>query len=303
MAILLNLLITIAEIVGGIVSGSLALLSDAVHNLSDTMSLGVSLVARRISRKEATASKTFGYRRAEIVGAFINLITLVIIALFLIKESVERFLDPRPVAGGIMLTVALIGLAANAATAFLLYRGSRSSLNLRSAFLHILTDGLSSVGVVLGALLIIYFDVYIVDPLITLAISAYLLVHSYGMLRQTVNILMEGTPHGTDLDAIVEGVRRIDGVVDLHHLHVWQLDETHLALEAHLLILKRDLEDMETIKRTVKSYLGRVHDISHSTLELETTLCDPNTDPDCYDHDSIAGSHAEPASRPAGQKP
>lgn len=273
-SILLNLVITIAEIVGGILSGSLALLSDAVHNLSDTLSLGVSLAARRIGRREPTRAKTFGYKRAEIIGAFINLITLVFIALYLIKESIDRFIDPQPIQGQLMLVVAVIGLLANAATAVLLYRGSRSSLNIRSAFLHILTDGLSSLGVVIGGLLIIYYDLYVVDPLITLAISLYLLAHSYGMLRQTINILMEGTPRETDLDAIVAGVRRIADVVDMHHVHVWQLDESHLALEAHVVISREDVGRMERIKGDIKRYLAANHDIAHSTLELETTPCD-----------------------------
>lgn len=282
-SIALNLLITIAEVVGGILSGSLALLSDAVHNLSDTASLGVSYAARRISTRAATPEKTFGYKRAEIVGAFINLITLIIIALFLVQEAVHRFLNPRSIDGALMLSVAAIGLVANVLTALLLYRGSRTSLNLRSAFLHILTDGLSSVGVVFGGLLIIYFDLYIVDPIITVTISVYLIVHAYGMLRITIDILMEGTPGGVDVMAIVSDVRSINRVVDMHHIHVWQLDENHLALEAHVVISSEDLSEMESIKSAIKERLNDGYDISHSTLELETIPCDPTDDPKCYE--------------------
>lgn len=282
-SIALNVLITVAEIVGGLLSGSLALLSDAVHNLSDTASLGVSYAARRISTRAPTAEKTFGYRRAEIVGAFINLITLMVIALFLMKEAVDRFLNPREIEGVLMLSIAVIGLIANLATAALLYRGSRSSLNLRSAFLHIVTDGLSSVGVVVGGLLIIYYDLHVVDPIITLAISLYLIVHAYRMLRLTIDILMEGTPSAVDLDAIVSDARSIDRVIDMHHVHVWQLDESHLAMEAHVVISGDDLHVMEAIKTAVKKRLADHHDISHSTLELETVPCDPADDPNCYE--------------------
>jgi cobalt-zinc-cadmium efflux system protein len=282
-SIALNVLITIAEIVGGLLSGSLALLSDAVHNLSDTASLGVSYAARRISTRAPTAEKTFGYKRAEIVGAFINLITLMIIALFLMKEAVDRFLNPRDIDGVLMLSIAVIGLIANLATAALLYRGSRTSLNLRSAFLHIVTDGLSSVGVVIGGLLIIYYDLHVVDPVITLVISLYLIVHAYRMLRLTIDILMEGTPGDVDLEAIVSDARSIAQVIDMHHVHVWQLDESHLAMEAHVVISSDDLHEMESIKTAVKNRLADRYDISHSTLELETVPCDPAEEPHCYE--------------------
>ncbi|MEX2400636.1 MAG: cation diffusion facilitator family transporter [Rhodothermales bacterium] len=286
----LNLLITVAEVVGGLLSGSLSLLSDAVHNLSDTASLGISYAARRISKREATPEKTFGYKRAEIIGAFINLITLMIIALFLVNEAIHRFLDPRSIDGVLMLTIAVVGLFANVVTALLLYRGSRGSLNLRSAFLHILTDGLSSVGVVVGGLLIIYFDLYVVDPIITLGISLYLMVHAYGMLRVTIDILMEGTPAQVEISEIVEEVRTIERVIDIHHVHVWQLDDDHLALEAHVVISNEDLQEMEAIKTTIKQRLLDAYQISHSTLELETVPCDPSKEPHCYER--VAPSEA-----------
>lgn len=275
LSIALNLLITVAEFVGGILSGSLALLSDALHNFSDTTSLGISYGARRIAQREANQRKTFGYRRAEIVGAFINLITLVLIALYLMKEAVERFFEPQPIDGAVMLVVALIGLAANVATAFLLFRDARDNLNIQSAFLHIVSDAVSSVGVVVGGLLILEFGFYFVDPLLTLAISLYILYHSYGMLRRTVDILMESTPRGFDTDRLKQAVRALDGVVDLHHLHVWQLDEAHTALEAHIVIEKGDLEQMEEIKGEIKGLLGRSFHISHSTLEFEFVPCGP----------------------------
>ena len=282
-SIVLNLVITIAEVVGGLLSGSLALLSDALHNASDTASLGVSYVARRISRRAPNTQKTFGYRRAEVVGAFINLITLVLIALYLIVEAVERFLDPQPVDGFVMLVVALIGLAANVVTAVLLFRDSKSSLNIRSAFVHILSDAFSSVGVVLGSVLILWYDVYLADPLITLAISVYILFHAYAMLRQTINILMEGTPHGLDLDDVVEAMQATHRVLDVHHLHVWQLGEGIRALEAHVVIDEDNLGQMEEIKRDLKASLHERFLIEHSTLEFELIPCSVSSHP-CYEN-------------------
>ena len=281
-SIALNLIITAAEVVGGLLSGSLALLSDALHNASDTASLGISYAARRIARREASAEKTFGYRRAEVVGAFVNLVTLVIVALYLIVEAAERFADPQPVDGGVMLAVALVGLAANVITAVLLFRDSKSSLNIRSAFVHILADAFSSVGVVAGSLLIIWYDVYLVDPLITLAISLYILFHAYGLLRQTVNILMEGAPHGMDLGEVLEAMQAADRVLDVHHLHVWQLGEGQTALEAHVVIAEEDLRQMEPIKRRLKVLLREWFHIEHTTLEFELVPCTPGDHP-CYE--------------------
>lgn len=288
----LNLLITIAEVVGGLVSGSLSLLSDAVHNLSDTGSLAISYAARRIGRRQPTARKTFGYKRAEILGAFANLLTLVLIALFLVKEAVERMLDPQPIDGPVMLAVAAIGLAANVATALLLFRQSKESLNIRSAFLHIVSDGVSSVGVVIGGLLILYFDFYLVDPILTLGISVYLLFHSYHLLRRTADILMESTPADVDLDELARDVRRIEHVRGVHHLHVWELSERQRALEAHIVIDRADVEHMESVKHAVKHRLADAYAITHSTLEFEFVPCLPGTDPNCYRRAVLAGEGA-----------
>lgn len=289
-SILLNLVITVAEVIGGVMSGSLALLSDALHNFSDTASLGISYAARRISHRDADQRKTFGYRRAEIIGAFVNLVTLVLIAIFLIKEGVERLMNPQPIDGSIMMVVALIGLAANLATAVLLFRFREGNLNIRSAFLHVVTDAVSSVGVVLGGLLIMQFGIYIVDPLLTIGISLYILYHSYDMLRQTVDILMESTPRGMDLDALISEIENVDRVLDVHHVHVWQLDEEHLALEAHVVIDSDDMQDMEDIKLAVKDVLASRYAITHTTLEFERAPCVAHAHAHCYNQ--MAHVHA-----------
>lgn len=294
-SIALNLLITIAEFIGGIVSGSLALLSDALHNFSDTTSLGISLGARRIARRDPNRRKTFGYRRAELIGAFVNLVTLVLIALYLMKEAVERFFDPRPIDGTVMLVVAVIGLLANLITAWLLHRDVEGSLNIQSAFIHIVSDALSSVGVVLGGVLIIAYDLHIVDPILTLAIACYILYHSYAMLRRTVDILMEGTPPDIDLDTVVQDVEALDAVRDMHHVHVWQIDEHTTALEAHVTIEEPDLQQMESVKHRIKHLLAERFGIGHSTLEFEFDECGDGYAADCFRRQENPVVHVSPS--------
>ena len=183
-SIFLNLAITIAEFIGGILSNSLALLSDALHNLSDTASLGISLIARKISKKSPDAQKTFGYKRAEIIAAFINLVALVIIAFFLIKEGIERFFDPQIIDGGIMLWVALVGLIGNVITAYLLHYDSKDNINIKSAYIHIFWDAISSVSVIIGGIIVWLYGLVIVDTIITLMIAGYILYQSFYLLKR-----------------------------------------------------------------------------------------------------------------------
>lgn len=272
-SIVLNLVITLAELVGGLLSNSLALLSDAVHNLNDTVSLGITLVTKKFSKKSANTSKTFGYKRAEIIGAFINLITLVIVALFLIKEGVERFFEPQVIDGYTMFWVAIVGLIGNFVTAALLWKDSKNSLNMRSAFIHILSDGLSSVGVIIGGWLILEYEWYIVDTILTMIIGLYILWHSYYMLRETINILMESKPESINIHELTEAMQAISKVCDVHHVHVWRLDENSTLLESHIVIEKEDLDEMESIKSSIKKVLHDEFDITHSTLEFEFEPC------------------------------
>lgn len=280
-SIILNFIITAAEFIGGLISGSLALLSDALHNLNDTTSLGISLVARKISKKEANRDKTFGYKRAEIIGAFINLITLVIIALFLIKEGVERFYNPQPIDGMVMFIVAIIGLLGNVITAILLYRDSTENLNLRSAYIHILSDAFSSVGVIIAGILILWYQLYIIDTILTLIIAGYILWHSYYMLRQTISILMESTPADIEIPNVRQAMAKVKGVLDIHHLHVWRLDEQNILLESHVVIDEENMGQMESIKTALKNLLSNNFDIHHSTLEFEFEPCEKHHESPC----------------------
>ncbi|HAH52392.1 MAG TPA: cation transporter [Balneola sp.] len=272
-SIFLNLAITIAEFVGGILSNSLALLSDAVHNLNDTLSLAISLVARKISKKGANNDKTFGYKRAEIIGAFINLITLVLVALFLIKEGVERFFDPQPIDGFTMFWVAIVGLLGNFITAALLFKDSKDNLNLKSAYIHILSDGLSSVGVIIGGWLILKYEWYIVDTFLTVGIGAYILWHSYHMLQETTDILMQSTPEQINLPELTSRIEKIHKVQEVHHVHVWRLDENEIMMESHIVVDEEDINEMEVIKKEIKTLLHDDFGIHLSTLEFECQPC------------------------------
>jgi len=281
LSIILNLLITAAEIIGGIISNSLALLSDALHNLNDSASLAISLFARSVSKKEADVQKTFGYKRAEIIGAFINLVTLMLISLFLIKEGIERFFNPQVIIGPVMFVVAIVGLIGNFVTALLLHRGSKESINLKSAYLHILSDGLSSLGVIIAGFLIIRYQWFFVDTILTLIIAGYILVQSFGMLKQTTNILMEATPAHLDPKEIADRISSFDGVENMHHVHIWNLDESNYLFEAHVLIKKCDLESIEQIKKDIKRELEMQYHIHHSTLEFEFENCAEEQNNNC----------------------
>ncbi|TYP92128.1 cobalt-zinc-cadmium efflux system protein [Fodinibius salinus] len=278
----LNFVITLAEFIGGIISGSLSLLSDALHNLNDTTSLGISLAARKISKKDANKDKTFGYQRAEIIGAFINLITLVIIALFLVKEGVERFYNPQPINGTVMFTVAIIGLLGNVITAVLLFRSSEENINIRSAYIHIMSDAFSSVGVIVASLLILYYQLYIIDTILTMVIAGYILWQSYYMLRETINILMASTPANIEVPDVKKAMTDVTGVHDIHHLHVWRLDEQNILLESHVVIDENDMDKMESIKSKLKTLLGTDFNIHHSTLEFEFKPCEKYGENPCH---------------------
>ena len=278
-ALFLNLGMTIAEIVGGLLSGSLALLSDAVHNLGDTLSLGVSYFARSYSKKRADHVSTFGYKRIEVLAAFLNLIVLGVLSLLLIKESIERALDPQPIRGGLMLAVAVAGLAANLISALLLHRDARESLNIRSAYLHILSDAASSVGVVIAGVLILRLDWVLADPIVTLAISAVILYQVYHLIRESANILMNSAPPDIEVAQVERAMEEVALVRNIHHVHVWSMHERSVALEAHVVIDSSEAEAMTRIKDQLKSVLEQRFGITHSTLEFEFEQCQPP--PEC----------------------
>ena len=270
----LNIGITVAEFVGGILSNSLALISDAVHNLSDSSSLGVSLFARKVSKKSADQRRTFGYRRAEIIGAFVNLVVLVIMAVFLIREGIERLLAPEGIDGLLMFWVALGGLLGNVLSVIILHADSKRSLNIRSSYIHLFWDAVSSVAVIIGGLLVWRFEFYIVDPVVTIIVALYILWTTWGLLGETIGILMESSAPGTDISEIKRALETVPSVIDVHHVHVWQLDEHETLLECHAQIDSAEADSLEHIKGALKSVLEERFGIHHSTIEFELTPCD-----------------------------
>ncbi len=268
-AIGLNQLLTVGQIIAGAVSGSLALLADALHNFNDAMALLVAYIARRVSRRQATKTFTFGYRRAELIGAIINLTALGMVGLYLIYEAVMRFLEPKQITGWVMMAAAGLALVVDIATALLLWVMSRGNLNVRAAFVHNLTDAAASVAVLVGGLAIIYGDQYWVDPALTLAIAGYVLYQALTMLPQAARILMGGAPSRLDFDELVQALEDHEDVEEIHHVHLWQLDESHDTLEAHVVIERSAAERMEMIKKDLKGLLVDRFGIDHSTLEFE----------------------------------
>jgi len=274
-AVIANVGLTFVQVIGGIVSGSLSLIADALHNFSDAASLVIALVAVRIGRRPADQIKTFGYKRAETIAALINLTTLILLGLYLIIEAVQRFYAPEPISGWIVIWVAGVALAVDLFTAALTYAQSKSSMNMRAAFLHNMTDALASVGVILAGTLILLYGWVWVDALMTLLISAYVLWHGYHEFPRVVHLLMEGTPENIKIDKVIAAMEENEGISDVHHVHVWSLDENRSALEAHVVLNEEmPLDRMDHIKAELKAMLHERFAIEHSTLEFEIVKCE-----------------------------
>lgn len=293
-AVAINVLLTVAQVVGGVLSGSLSLIADALHNLSDAASLVVALVARRYARKPADSRRTFGYRRAEVVGALINLTTLIVVGLYLIFEAGARYFNPEPIEGWVVVWVAGIALVIDVATAVLTYTLSKGSLNVRAAFVHNISDALASVAVIVAGTLILLYDWYWADLAATVLISAYVLYQGISMMRETIPILLEGVPSDLRLEDVAKALEEIPGIEGVHHLHVWQLDEAHRALEAHV-VVKHDASEFLAIKAAARQVLMERFRIGHSTLEPELqgeqeSCGNHGSMPECFEAESPSES-------------
>jgi len=268
-AIGVNIVLTFAQVVGGVLSGSLSLIADALHNLSDAASLIIALIARKIGRRPPDAFKTFGYRRSETIAALINLVTLIIIGLYLIYEAIGRFFSPQPIEGWTVVVVAGIALIVDVVTASLTYTMSKNSMNIKAAFLHNVSDALASVGVVIAGTLILLYGWYWADTVLTLIIAGYVLWQGFSMLPKTIHLLMEGVPEGVSIPDIIDVMEDMSGVESVHHVHVWEIAEHTIALEAHVVIRTVDLPDIERLKAELKRVLHEQFKVDHSTLEME----------------------------------
>lgn len=269
-AIAVNVFLTFAQIVGGILSGSLALIADALHNFSDAVALIIAFAARRIARRPADGEMTFGYARVETVAALINYVSLIIIGLFLIYEAIMRFFAPSPVAGLMVMAIAAIALIVDLGTALLTYAMARTSMNIRAAFLHNVADALGSVAVIIAGAAILWLGWTWVDPAVTLLIAGYILWQALSEVGPVIRILIQGTPPLIDPTAVVERLANENGVTDVHHAHLWQMDEHTNALEAHVVVASGRWDEADEIRKRLKKVLQDEFGIEHSALELET---------------------------------
>ena len=274
-SIFLNLIITIVEVIGGIFSNSLALVSDAIHNLGDTTALILAWIAEKIGGKKPDARRTFGYKRLEILSAFINASGLTAISIYLMYEAIIRLLDPEPVRSGLMLIIAVTGLIVNLVSMLILHRGSKEKLNIKAAYLHLMGDTLSSVGVIAGAIMIYFIRVFWIDPALTLLISIVIIVQAYRILKESVNILMQSTPSRLDLQEIKEVLEKQPRIRNVHHIHCWQLQDHDVLFEAHIETLNdMTLSDCNQLRDAIEELLKDKFSITHTTLQFEFASCD-----------------------------
>ena len=273
--VILNGLITIGQFTGGIISGSLALISDALHNLSDVISVILAYLAQRIGMKPQTQKSTFGYKRAEILAAFINAISLIAISVYLMVEAGKRFLNPKEVDYLWMLGLGILGFIANGLSVLILHDNKEENLNIRAAYLHLIGDALTSVAVIVGAICIWLFKIYWIDPLVTVLISVYIFIHTYQILKESVGILMQFSPPEINQEDIVAALKEIVEIKNVHHIHVWQLADHKIYFEAHLL-LNNDHHVSETgmLTEKAKRLLSSRFNITHTTFQYEVVSCE-----------------------------
>ncbi|HHV80159.1 MAG TPA: cation diffusion facilitator family transporter [bacterium] len=270
----LNFSITAAEMIGGMISGSLSLISDALHNLSDGVAILISYLALKISQRDNNERLTFGYKRVEILSALFNSVVLLAISISLFREAYIKIKDPQPIDGLLMIIVALIGLLANFISVLILRGDSQRSLNIRGAYVHLLSDTLSSVGVVIGGILIYFYKIYFIDPILTFLIGAYIIKECLEIVGETVEILMQATPRSIDINRIKEEIESLEEVKNVHHVHIWRLDDNDIHFEGHI-NLKENLtvDDTIPVYRKIEDILKK-YNITHSTLQMEYECCE-----------------------------
>lgn len=274
-SIILNIVITLSQIIGGFISGSLALLSDALHNFSDVLSLIISYGARILGKKKACSNKTFGYKRAEIMAAFVNAATLVVVAIILMKEAVERLVNPQEIESDLVIWLSLIAIFANGFSVLLLKKDAEDNMNMRSAYLHLLTDMMASVAVLIGGLLMMFYQIYWVDAVLTMIIGLYLIYMGYDLLKESTKVLMLFTPKKVVIQDIVDSICTIEMVKNVHHVHIWQLNEDEVHMEAHI-DFKEDikLSQFDSILEEIEEHVYHKHGINHVNIQPEFDKCD-----------------------------
>lgn len=274
-AIILNVVITCAQAIGGFISGSLSLLSDALHNFSDVISLIISYLANRLIKRKATAKKTFGYKRSEILAAFINAATLMVVAIFLIIEAIKRFLQPQTIDSQLVIWLSALAILANGFSVYLVHKEAHSNMNMKSAYLHLLTDMMASVAVLVGGLLMKFYQLFWIDSLLTLIIALYLIYMGYDLLKESTKVLMLFSPKAIIVNDLVAEICKIESVKNVHHVHIWQLNEEETHLEAHV-DFKEDikLSEFDRIMNEIEEKVYHDFGINHINIQPEFGKCD-----------------------------
>lgn len=276
-SIFLNIGITIAQIIGGFLSGSLALLSDALHNLSDVISLIISFIANKLVKKEASLKNTFGYKRAEIIAAFVNSATLMVVAVMLIVEAIERFQDPQVIDSELVIWLSLVAILGNGFSVLILRKDSKANMNMKSAYLHLITDFMASIAVLTGGLLMKFYQLFWIDSVLTFAIAIYLLIVGFDLLKSSTRVLMLFTPTNLALDEIAQKIMALPEVNNVHHLHVWQLNENEIHMEAHIDFNKNILlSQFDAIMEQIEEMVYHDFGINHINIQPEYGKCDSN---------------------------
>jgi len=273
-ALVIVLVVMVAEVIGGILSNSLALLGDAGHMLVDALALGLALFAMTIARRPATPTKTYGYHRMEIMAALANGITLVLLALWIFYEAYQRFLAPPVIQTQLMILVATIGLIANLIGMLLLRRASHEQLNIKAAYWHIFGDTISSVGVIAAGIIISVTGWYVADPIIAVFIGCIILWGAVRIVRESADILLEAVPRDIQVDKVIELIKNVSGVEDVHDIHVWTITSGIHAMSAHLIIEDQTVRRSAEIMKTVNQNLAKHFNITHTTLQLECEKCE-----------------------------
>lgn len=262
----INMLLSIAEFIGGIIAGSVSLIGDALHNTSDALSILIAIIAFRIGRHKASARYTYGFKRAEIIGGFVNLILLFISGCYLLIEAIERLLFPKPIAGMTIIVISVFALIIDAVTAKISHHGSEHNTNMKMLFIHNLADAFGSLGVIFSGLCILFFNIYRIDGVIAILISAYMIAQSVFSFPKIVNILMNAAPDDFNTERLIDSLKKLPGVKDVHHVHVWCINEHDVSLECHLVT-----ENIDLLPK-VQDLLCREFDIHHSNIQIETSL-------------------------------
>ncbi len=268
-ALVIAIFLMILEFTGGILSRSLALLSDSGHVLADVFAIGLSILTIRLGRKPHTSRRTFGWHRAEIFAALFNGSTLIIIALIIVYEAYRRILQPPQVQGTLLLSIAFIGLVGNLGMAQILARSRKASLNVRAAFLHVLGDALSSVGVIIGGIVLVFTDYRFIDPIIALLIGILILRNAFSLVRESTDILLEATPRHLQLETVAKAIQSVPGVFGVHDLHIWTITSGLYALSGHIIVRSETLNEGSRIIAEASAKLRESFGIEHVTLQLE----------------------------------